>query len=298
MKISVIIPTRNRISDLIRCLQSLVIQSVKPGEILIIDSSDTPIISEQKFLDIAAELSKNNITLIYKHTSPGAAYQRNVGIALASGDVFYFFDDDVVLKSDYIFHLQKTLELNSQYAGGMGLINGTYKLFSINRFLRILFFMQRARASGHFTFSGMPTHPYGKPAFREVSVLCGCSCYRSHIAKKYLFDEKLGRYSYMEDCDLSKRVSRNHKLFYNPEAQLDHLHSPLARDSIPQNRAVFIRNYSYLFFKNFYPENRLRILGYCWTVTGLFIEALILIRSLDYLHGYAWGLRDYFWKKK
>lgn len=294
MKISVIIPTRNRIDDLIRCLQSLIAQNVKPNEMVIIDSSDSPIISEQKFLDIATELNKNNITLIYKHTLPGAAYQRNIGIALASGDVFYFFDDDVVLKNNYIFHLQKTLELNPQYAGGMGLVNGIYRRFSVNRALRILFFMQRAHASGHFTCSGMPTHPYGKIAFREVSVLCGCSCYRAHIAKKYLFDERLGRYSYMEDCDLSRRVSCNHKLFYNPAAQLDHLHSHLARDSALQNRAIFIRNYSYLFFKNFYPENRLRIFGYCWTITGLFIEALVLIRSRDYLRGYIRGLREYY----
>jgi len=294
MKISVIIPTRNRVDDLTHCLQSLLTQSVTPNEIIIIDSSNTPIIYEHKFQNMTTQLNKSNITLIYKHTEPGAAYQRNIGIALASGDVFYFFDDDVVLKNDYIFQLQKTLELYPEYFGGMGMINGNYTHFSINRLLRIIFFMQRCNASGKFTCSGMPTHPYGKKSFREVAVLCGCACYRAQVFKKHLFDEKLGRYSYMEDCDLSKRVSQSHKLFYNPDAQLDHLQSPLNRDSITRNRAIFIRNYSYLFFKNFYPENRFRIFGYCWTITGLFIEALVLIRSTDYLRGYIRGLQEYF----
>jgi GT2 family glycosyltransferase len=295
MCISIIIPTRNRTGDLIRCLQSLIIQSIKPDEILVIDSSETPIISEQKFQNLTTQLNKNNITLIYKHTSPGAAYQRNVAIPLAHGDIFYFFDDDVILESNYIQEMQKIFEKFPQYYGGMGTVNGPRSTFSINRLLRILFFMQRDNASGTFTFSGMPTHSYGKTTFQEVEVLGGCGMvYRAQAFKEQLFDENLGKYSYMEDCDLSKRVSRNHKLFYTPTARLDHLKSPLSRDNIIQNRAIFIINYSYLFFKNFYPENKLKILGYWWTVTGLFIEALVLIRSLDYLRGYIRGLQEHF----
>jgi GT2 family glycosyltransferase len=297
MKISVIIPTRNRINDLVRCLQSLITQSTKPDEILVIDSSNVPIISEQKFQDITTQLNKNNIELIYKHTAPGLTYQRNIGTSLAHGNIIYFFDDDVVLEPDYIQHMQQIFKQYPHYYGGMGTIKNPSTALSINRLLRILFLMQRENGSGVFTFSGMPTHAYGKKQFQEVTVIGGCGMvYRTEIFKQHQFDETLGKYSYMEDCDFSKRISRTHKLFYNPAARLDHFKSPLNRDHIAQNRAQFIRNYSYLFFKNFYPENRLRIFGYCWTITGLFIEASVLIRNIEYIRGYIHGLQDFYSK--
>ena len=40
-KISVIIPTKDRTEDVIRCLKSISIQTVLPDEVVIVDSSDT-----------------------------------------------------------------------------------------------------------------------------------------------------------------------------------------------------------------------------------------------------------------
>jgi hypothetical protein len=88
-------------------------------------------------------------------------------------------------------------------------------------------------------------------------------------------------------------VSLKGKLFFNPAAQLYHYHSPVSRDKVVANRAMFIHNYSYLFFKNFYPYNKFKVIFYSWSILGLFVEAL-LYRRLDYVKGYWQGLRKYY----
>jgi len=233
--------------------------------------------------------------LIYKHTTkPGAARQRNIGARFSSADIFYFFDDDTVLNPDYLELINGVLQENPQYGGGMGTLQGVPpKSMTFDRFIKYTFMLQRDNASGKFTLSGMPTHTYGLPGLREVQVLGGCCAYRSSVFKQHWFDENLGRYSYMEDCDLSFWVSRKYPLFFYPKACLDHRQSLLARDTVEDNRAIYIRNYSYLFFKNFYPRNKFKIFAYWWSVLGLFVQA-ILVRNKAYIRGYLKGLYQYY----
>ena len=40
-KISIVIPTKNRFQDLIKCIESIEVQTLLPDEIVIVDSSDT-----------------------------------------------------------------------------------------------------------------------------------------------------------------------------------------------------------------------------------------------------------------
>ena len=46
MKFSVVIPTKDRLTDLQKCIQSLISQTMRPKEIIIIDGSSTKIIEE------------------------------------------------------------------------------------------------------------------------------------------------------------------------------------------------------------------------------------------------------------
>jgi glucosyl-dolichyl phosphate glucuronosyltransferase len=295
---SAIICTRNRLNDLVRMLNSLHQQTSQPDELIIIDSGDKKLINDPSFLALFNEKFFAQTQLIYKHTKPGLTHQRNVGISCAQKDIIYFFDDDVVLDKDYLKQMNFAFLKNPQAAGGMGTItNIPNKNIDIYRFLHSFFLLQKDYASGNFTFSGMPTHVYGTSTFKPVQVLGGCCmAYRRNILKKYQFDEKLYGYAYMEDCDLSRRVSYEAPLFYNPAATLQHFNSPISRDAIQENRAMFIHNYSYLFFKNFYSRNRLKIIPYCWSIVGLFAEALLL-RNKAYLQGYFQGLKRFYSSK-
>jgi len=296
---SVVVATKDRPDDIINFLDSLNNQTTKPNEIIIVDSSDNPLWKNENFLQNFNTKKFPQIKMIYKHTNPGLTFQRNVGIKAASCDVVHFFDDDVILGKNYLQEINKTFEQNPHYAGGMGDIqNIPHKTNSLNIFLRKLFMLQRIYANGKFTPSGMPQHTYGTSQFKNVEVLGGClMSYRSWVFKKHLFDETLEKYSYMEDCDFSRRVSYEHPLFFNPNAKLQHLQSPLSRDKIEANRAMYVKNYSYLFFKNFYPKNKLKIIAYWWSIIGLFTEALVY-RNKAALKGYYKGLKQFYRDKR
>ena len=288
---TVIICTRNRYNDIMQFLPSLAEQTALPDELIIVDSSDVSLQESHRFVEQFSDAQFPTVQLRYLHTKPGLTYQRNVGIDHATGDILYFFDDDVVLDKDYLEQMNGVFEQHPEYAGGMGTVHGMPQAqygwyWAIQR----LFLLQRNYASGNFTWSGMPTHAYGTNSFKRVEVLGGCCmAYRAEAVRTHRFDETLGRYAYMEDCDVSLRVSRIAPLFFNPAARLIHTHSPVARDKIVDNRAMYIKNYTYLFFKNVYPTNRLKIIAYCWTVMGLFIQAL-LCRNIASVRGYWKGI--------
>ena len=126
-------------------------------------------------------------------------------------------------------------------------------------------------------------------SYADYSGNQGVRDFIADMGKKHQFDENLVRYAYMEDCDISWRVAQDGPLFYQPKAQLAHNNSPLARDAAVANRAMFVRNYRYLYFKNTYPKNKLLLLAHWWTLFGLFVYAL-LARDKDSIKGYAQAL--------
>ena len=295
MKNSIVICTRNRLHDLHSCLLSIAAQTYSPYEIIIVDSSDQPLNQLPAFNALFMRSCFPDTHLTYEHTNIcGTAHQRNQGIKRARGEVVYFIDDDAVYEPDYFERMTSIFKQHPEYAGGMGTLTDlpTYS-FNKYRLLRIVFLLPRDYSKGRFTWSGMPTHPYGHATFKQVEVLGGCCAYRLSVVKNYLFDENLGVYAAMEDCDLSGRIARNHKLFFYPLAKISHRASPVNRHTLQESKAIWMRNYNYLFFKRFYPHNKLRVLGYCWSIAGLFLEAL-LMRNTAHLKGYYQGLRRFY----
>lgn len=92
--VSVIIPSYNRTLLTLRAVKSVMAQSVKPLEILIIDdASDIPI-SEEMLANIQADLCETEIRIIHHSHNQGAAAARNTGINAARGDFIAFLDSD------------------------------------------------------------------------------------------------------------------------------------------------------------------------------------------------------------
>ena len=292
---SVIICTRNRRSDLMHCLDSLALQTLSPQELIIVDSSDSPLQQEEQFKAHFNARKFPATQLRYIHTAPGLTKQRNIGIDHAQGALIYFFDDDVILEKEYLLQMNSAFQKHPDYAGGMGDIsninrNASWKYQLFRRF----FLLPREQASGKFTWSGMPTHAYGTPHFKSVEVVGGCCmAFRKDALQQQKFDESFQGYSYMEDADVARRISINTPLFYNPKARLCHNESPVARDRLAVRAQMFTYNYSYLFFKNFFWRNPLKIVLYCWSLIGVCFEA-VLCRRWQELRGYAQGLKQFY----
>jgi glycosyltransferase involved in cell wall biosynthesis len=100
LDISVIIPSNNSHQQLFRIVQAVCDQTVKPTEIVIVDSSlndasETPV--------IVALCKSNNIKLIYEQrelTMPGRA--RNIGLDLSSGQLIAFIDVQTIPRKIWI----------------------------------------------------------------------------------------------------------------------------------------------------------------------------------------------------
>lgn len=290
---SVIICTRNRLESLITCLISLSKQTVQIKQLIIVDSSQQPLNTQENFTKIFTSNQFSSSELIYLHTKPGLTFQRNQGILHANADIVFFFDDDVVLSRHYIELLMETFQTHPKYGGGMGAIAGIRS--NLNRpsdYLRHLFLLGRSVDTGRLQKSGLPAHSHGKLKFMDIEILSGgLTAYRANVLKEFKFDELVTGYSYMEDVDFSYRVSRRYKLFYDPRAVIEHRHDHLARDKIVANRKMYLVNHNYFFFKSIYPDCHWCIFYYLWSVLGLFIQSLVGGHWQSLL-GYSYGVYE------
>ena len=100
MTVSVIICTKNRIQDFKNTVISLTHQNRMPDELIVVDSSDDTAIQEYMALE------NFPFERHYFHAGPGLTYARNIGIQKSSGDILFFFDDDVKLEPNYISYVE------------------------------------------------------------------------------------------------------------------------------------------------------------------------------------------------
>lgn len=93
--VSVIIPTYGRSDYIIRCIESVILQSYKAIEIIVVDDngkgSYNQIETERKLSSYSA---KQYINYIVRETNGGGALARNDGILASTGEYITFLDDD------------------------------------------------------------------------------------------------------------------------------------------------------------------------------------------------------------
>jgi len=259
--------------DIINFTKSLYVQTRLPEQYIIIDASDVPLNKRESFTKIFNQ--KPDITeLLYVHTKPGLTLQRNIGAGKATGDIIFFFDDDVILENNYIEIIAKVYIEKQQYMGGMGMMTNYERRPLWRMLLSKIFMLQMPSGDGKFFLSGFPKHPYGKNKFMNTEVLSGCiQSYRRGIFTEdgYRFDENLGGYSFMEDVDFSRRVSFKYTLFYEPAAKCVHLSSPADRNKIRISLEMYVKNHIYLFFKNHYKGDKIKIMFLVWSIIGLYV---------------------------
>ncbi len=91
--VSVVITTYNRINELRRAIKSVIQQSYKNIEIIVVDDNVDNSISKQ-VKSIIEEFNDERIVLKRNEKNLGGALSRNVGIQAAKGNYIAFLDDD------------------------------------------------------------------------------------------------------------------------------------------------------------------------------------------------------------
>jgi GT2 family glycosyltransferase len=293
-KISVIIPTKNRFHDIIECIKSILVQTLLPDEIIIVDASDTQELNS-KIEEFKSEKTKS----LYIHTKPGLTYQRNVGIGASCGDIVFFLDDDVILDNDFVKEIVNVFENDKERKIG-GVCGDIINIKNQNRsvihslkgtissILATIFFRYKI-GNGKFRLSGFPTYPYGVNKILNVECLPGgLTAYRRAVLNEFKFDENLHGYCFMEDDDFSYRVSRKYKNVYAPYAKVIHNVSLIARNHQYAKMKMLIENHYYLFKKNI-PQTFKHKFAFYMSICGLFVMIMIA-RDKNALKGLIDGM--------
>lgn len=91
-KVSVIVPVFNTEKYLHRCLDSLVNQTLKDIEIIVVNDCSTD--NSRKILDEYQSKYKKMIKVLNNETNKGIGYSRNLGILHSNGEFLSFIDSD------------------------------------------------------------------------------------------------------------------------------------------------------------------------------------------------------------
>jgi glycosyltransferase involved in cell wall biosynthesis len=115
MKVSAVIPTRNRPHSLARALGALARQTTPVAEVLVVDASDTPF--DAASIDFPAATRLRVIG-----SPPSVCKQRNAGILAARGDYVLLCDDDIELPPTYVETLLRYIaSTNAEAVSGLWL---------------------------------------------------------------------------------------------------------------------------------------------------------------------------------
>ncbi|MCC6005631.1 MAG: glycosyltransferase family 2 protein [Thermofilum sp.] len=231
MRVSVIIPTYNRRKDLAELFESLLVQTYKPVEVIIVD--DTPN-DEIKMLceEYKPRFKESNINLIYirNHKKKSLTVARNIGIENACGDILLFLDNDVILFNDYIEKLIEIFKEKKQALCVQGyIVNISIRKDKLS-FLRDLF--NRVFHS-YYRYPEDSCKLFEYPSSLSKVIECewlsgaNFACKRE-VFNELKFDENLEGYSFMEDVLFSHTLYKKYPgtLFITPYAKCIHKSSP------------------------------------------------------------------------
>ncbi|NNU90159.1 glycosyltransferase family 2 protein [Anoxybacillus sp. CHMUD] len=108
MKISLIVATKNRDKELEKFFNSLIMQSYKNFEVIVVDQNE-----DDRVIKICKRYSDLDIILV--KSKPGLSRARNVGLQLVSGDIIGFPDDDCIYKTDTLEYVKNFFSNNNKY---------------------------------------------------------------------------------------------------------------------------------------------------------------------------------------
>jgi GT2 family glycosyltransferase len=228
--VSIVIPSKNRESDLAVCLHSIFSQPTIPQEVIVVDQS-----AVKYTLGSAASLIHVHDTRI-----SGLTAARNMGIARATSDIIFFLDDDCELLSDCVGIFQKAM-LDYSTAVGFAcnvVAPADWQKLSLYKTGTLIF------EQGFFSSRPMRTK---RGVFLRSS--SGATAFRRKLFQNELFDEQLTGYCYGEDWEFSKRARRYGDIVLIPEAKVAHHVSPINRFDLEQRLSTRWKNFLYFYDK-------------------------------------------------
>jgi len=246
MRISIIIPTKDRPYKIKRLLNQLYNNKFFFNEILVVDSSN---VDNKKKLIFIIKQAELNIKLINSIAS--ISVQRNKGLKnmKKSNKFFMFLDDDIVFKKNSFVEMRKFIKKNEKlYIGyGFNLISkidyGFLESIKRNKIMEKLGIYNAN--IGKIVRSGWQTKINNVKKNQEVEWLSTQAVIYANNKKKINFDNFFKGYSYLEDLDYSYRMSNFGKLIVVKKAMYYH-NNNIERKSFNFGQKEFVNRYHFI----------------------------------------------------
>jgi len=272
MTFSIVIPTKDRPKELNKIFNSIIQQSRKPNQIIIIDQS---IPENTIYKNLKSILKGENIKLNYVHDQKisGLIEAKSISIKYNICDYISFFDDDIVLEPDYLKSIENAFAFHPNMKGVNGLIINLPKKNILNRFF---FQMTHFGLFKDNRYKTLKSIKHGDIYPVPVNILSGgLSTWKKEVFDKVQFDFRNGIHAY-EDVEFSIRVNKNFpkSMFIIPNAKLYHFHSAINRKSLLKKVEGDVFEVLTIFKKN--KNYRLMYTDLMVLLLGLFFYSLIL----------------------
>lgn len=287
MGVSVVIPNYNGEKYLKACLDSLMEQSLKAEEIIVIDND-----SKDSSVQYIIDNYKDKVTLVTMDKNYGFSIAVNEGIKRSKSEFVALLNNDTELHINWLEELYNC-------------INSDDKIFSVSS--KMLRFIERDiidDAGDEYTLFGWSSkigdgQPTSKQEVsREVFSSCaGAAIYRKSILEEIgLFDENF--FAYLEDMDISYRARvYGYKNYYESKAIVYHIGSATSGSRHNSFKVrLASRNNIYLIYKNM-PNTQIA-LNFIFIFIGIMIKWIYFsLKGLgrDYIGGVFEGIKT---KKK
>lgn len=229
---SAVVPTSHRPKVLLRTLESLLQQRVLPAELIVVDAS---VDDETRHAVEAFARKTSGITNVrwMKAETPGAAAQRNQGVAAATQPVIWFFDDDILFEKDCVSRLWDALHSEADIGGVNAMItNQRYQTPGrVSRFLfRLMAGEDCASYAGRILGPAVNLLPEDREDLPEIVPVewlnTTCTMYWLEAMPQPPFPTHFTGYSMMEDVTLSLLVGRKARLVNARTARIFHDSQP------------------------------------------------------------------------
>lgn len=283
MKSSIIIPTLNRQKDLNNCLNSILNNSVKPDEIILIEQWNL-----KKTKNIIENFKwKLNIKLLFSDIKSWSI-ARNKWINKANWEYLFFIDDDTTFDYNFIEYATSYLNKNKEVMW----ITWKDMMTQVkpNIFWMIvgfIFNISTIKESWKILNSWHNTIIYYSNKVENIEAIpwC-CMILRKKSLSNSKFNHNFIKRSFWEDMEFSYKIYKKYwkwSLKYLPKLKFYHHKSVISRlknDSLIKMKII----YRYIFWKNeVYNNKSINLICYIWSQIWLLLLEIFYKKNFNHI---------------